>query len=146
MIDQLDNKILNILLENSRLSFRQIARELKTSVATVINHVKKLEKQGIIMRYTTDFDYYELGYDIKVMILIRISKGKLFDVEKRLSKHKSVFAVYDVTGDYDAVVLARFKTRQALDKFLKETQTYEFIERTQTSFILNTIKEFQPNL
>ena len=146
MIDKLDDKILNILLENSRLSYRQIARKLNTSVATILNHVKKLEEQGIINRYTTDLDYYKLGYDIKVVIRLLISKGKLFEVERKISKHKSVFAVYDVTGEFDAIVLARFKSRKSLDKFLKEIQTYEFVERTHTSFILNTIKEFQPSI
>ena len=146
MIDNLDNKILNILIENSRLSYRKIAKKLKTSVATIMNHVNKLEEQGIINRYTADLDYYKLGYDIKVIILLRISKGKLFEVEKKISKHKSVFAVYDVTGDYDAIILARFKSRKALDKFLKEIQSYDFVERTHTSFILNTMKENQPKL
>ena len=146
MIDNFDNKILNILIENSRLSYRKIAKKLKTSVATIMNHVNKLEEQGIINRYTADLDYYKLGYDIKVIILLRISKGKLFEVEKKISKHKSVFAVYDVTGDYDAIILARFKSRKALDKFLKEIQSYDFVERTHTSFILNTMKENQPKL
>lgn len=144
MIDKLDDKILNVLIDNSRLSYRQIAKKLKTSVATIMNHVKKLEEKEVIKRYTTDLDYYKLGFDIKVLIQLRISKGKLFEVERKISKHKSVFAVYDVTGDFDAIILARFKTRLALDKFLKEIQTYDFIQRTHTSFILNTMKEKQP--
>ena len=146
MIDNLDEKILNVLLENSRLSYRQIARKLKTSVATVINHVKKLEDQKILQRYTADLDYYKLGYDLKAIIQLRISKGQLFEVERQISKHPEVFAVYDITGDFDAIVLARFKSRQSLDKFLKKIQKLEFIERTHTSFILNTMKEKQDNL
>jgi DNA-binding Lrp family transcriptional regulator len=84
-----------------------------------------------------------LGYDIKVIIQLRISKGKLFEVEKKISRNSSVFAVYDVTGDFDAIILARFKSRKAMDTFLKEIQTYDFVERTHTSFILNTMKENQ---
>jgi DNA-binding Lrp family transcriptional regulator len=146
MIDNLDEKILNTLLENSRLSYRQIAKRLKTSVATIMNHVKSLEEKKVIKRYTAEIDYYKIGYDIKVFIQLRISKGKLFEVEKKIAQHPSVFAVYDVTGDYDAVMIARFKTRQSLDKFLKEIQTYDFVERTHTSFILNSIREGQSKL
>lgn len=146
MIDNLDQKILNTLLENSRLSYRQIAKKLKTSVATIINHMKLLEVKKIIRRYSTDIDYYQIGYDIKVIIELRISKGMLFEVEKKIGRHPAVFAVYDVTGDYDAVLIARFKTRSQLDKFLKEIQTYDFVERTHTSFILNTMKEEQDRL
>ncbi|MBN2367614.1 Lrp/AsnC family transcriptional regulator [Candidatus Woesearchaeota archaeon] len=146
MICNLDQKILNILLEKSRLSYRQIAKKLKTSVATIISHIKRLEDEKIIQRYTTDFDYYKLGYDLKVIVQLRISKGQLFEVEKKIAKHPAVFAVYDVTGDFDAIVLARFKSRQSLDKFLKTVQKYEFVERTHTGFILNTMKEEQDKI
>ncbi len=75
------------------------------------------------------------------MIEIRISKGKLFDVEKKIAIHPNVFAVYDITGAFDALILARFPTRRQMDNFLKKLQTYDFVERTETKIILNTIKE-----
>ncbi|MEK6984199.1 MAG: Lrp/AsnC family transcriptional regulator [Nanoarchaeota archaeon] len=136
-----DKKIVNILVENSRLSLRQIAKKAMVSVATVMHHIKKLEHEGIIKGYTTKLDYDKIGYDIEVIINIRISKGKLFEVEKKIAMHPNVFAVYDVTGDFDAVVLARFPTRRQMDNFLKKLQTYEFLERTETKLVLNTIKE-----
>ena len=136
-----DKKILNILVEDSRLSLRQIAKKADVSVATVMNHLKQLEKEGIIKKYTAKLDYEKAGYDVEVMIEIRISKGKLFEVEKKISSNPNVFAVYDITGSFDAVVLARFPTRRQMDNFLKKLQTYEFVERTETKLILNTIKE-----
>ena len=73
-LEQTDKKILNILLDNSRLSLRQIAKKTQVSVATVMNHIKKLEKEGIIKKYTTKLDYEKTGYDVEVMVEIRISK------------------------------------------------------------------------
>ena len=132
---------MNILVENARLSLRQIAKKVNLSVATVMNHIKKLEKEGVIKGYTAKLDYEKSGYDIEVMIEIRISKGRLFDVEKKIAASPNVFAIYDITGSYDAVILARFPTRRQMDNFLKKLQTYEFVERTETKLILNTIKE-----
>lgn len=140
-LEQTDKKILNILMENSRLSLRQIAKKADVSVATVMHHIKKLERENIIKKYTTKLDYERIGYDVEVMIEIRISKGKLFEVEKKIAMHPNIFAVYDITGAFDAVVLARFPTRRQMDNFLKKLQTYEFVERTETKLILNTIKE-----
>jgi DNA-binding Lrp family transcriptional regulator len=140
-IDELDKKIMNILIEDSRLSYRQIAQKLKKSAATVMNRVKNLEKEGIIKKYTTVIDYDKLGYDIPVIIELRILKGKLFEMEKRIAKNPNVSIVYDTTGELDATLIARFKTRKAMDTFLKEIQTYDFIQRTNTKLILNTIKE-----
>ena len=140
-VEETDRKILDILVDNSKLSLRQIAKKANISVATVMHHIKKLEKEGVIKKYTTKLDYEKVGYDVEVMIEVRISKGKLFEVEKKIAMHPNVFAVYDITGAFDAVVLARFPTRRFMDNFLKKLQTYEFVERTETKLILNTIKE-----
>ncbi len=140
-LEETDKKILNVIIDNSRLSLREIAKRVNVSVATVMHHVKRLEKEGIIKKYTAKLDYEKAGYDVEVVIEIRISKGKLFEVEKKIAMHPNVFAVYDITGAFDAVVLARFKTRRLMDNFLKKLQTYEFVERTETKLVLNTIKE-----
>ena len=120
---------------------RQIAKKADVSVATAMNHIRELEKENVIKKYVTKIDYEKLGFDIVVMIEIRVSKGKLFEVEKKVSSHPNVFAVYDITGPFDSLVLARFKTRRQLDGFIKKLQAYEFVERTETKLILNTIKE-----
>jgi Lrp/AsnC family transcriptional regulator, regulator for asnA, asnC and gidA len=140
-IDELDKKIINTLIENSRLSYRQIAQKLKKSAATVMHRIDRLEKEHIIKKYTTEIDYDKLGYDIPVIIELRILKGKLFEMEKKIAKHPNVSLVYDTTGELDATMIARFKTRRAMDNFIKEIQTYDFIQRTNTKLILNTIKE-----
>src|SRR3989338_10256738 len=140
-IDSTDKKIVNIVLENSRLSLRQIAKKAKVSVVTVLNHMKRLEKEGLLKKYTAKIDYEKAGFDVEVLIEIRISKGKLFEVENKIAIHPNVFAVYDLTGSFDCLILARFQNRRQKDSFLKKIQTHEFVERTETKFILNTIKE-----
>ena len=140
-LEEIDKKILNILVDNAKFSLRQIAKKANVSVATVMHHINKLEKENIIKEYTTKLDYEKIGYDVEVMIEIRISKGKLFEVEKKIAMHPNVFAVYDITGAFDALIFARFPTRRKMDNFLKKIQTYDFVERTETKLILNTIKE-----
>lgn len=144
-LDEVDKRILNIILKNSRLSFRQISKAAGISVATAINRIKILEKKGVIKKYSTILDYEKSGYDIEVIVEMRISKGKLLDVEKKIASHPNVFAVYDHTGQTDATIIARFKNRRAMDTFVKKIQTYDFVERTETRLILNTIKE-EPQL
>jgi DNA-binding Lrp family transcriptional regulator len=141
MLDDKNKKLLNILLDNSRLSFREVAKKANTSVVTVIKRVKELEKQRLITGYTTQIDYEKAGYDMQAIIQLRISRGKLLEVENKIAKHPNVFAVYDTAGNFDSVIIAKFKSRRALDTFLKKIQTYDFIERSETKFILNTIKE-----
>lgn len=140
-IDEKDREILNVLLDNSRLSYRQIAKKVNTSVATIMHRVDALEDKGIIKKYSAKLDYEKLGYDVQVIIEIQVSKGKLIEVEKKIASHPNIFAVYDVTGEFDIVVIAKFLTRKKMDDFLKKLQTFDFVERTRTKLILNVIKE-----
>jgi len=140
-LDAIDKRILNILLENSKLSFRRIAKMIKKSVATVMHRIHRLEDKGIIKKSTILIDYELLDYDITVIIDLSISKGKLIQVEKKIAIHPNVFAVYDNTGPFDATIIAKFRTRRTMDDFLKKIQTYDFIVKTETKLVLNTIKE-----
>ncbi|MCD6403246.1 MAG: Lrp/AsnC family transcriptional regulator [Candidatus Aenigmarchaeota archaeon] len=141
LIDELDRKILKLLLENSRLSYRRIASKLKISTATVINRIQRLKKSGVIKRYTTMLDHEKLGYELSVVIEITVSKGKLLEVEKTIAKHPNVCAVYDVTGLTDAMIIAKFKSRKELNSFVKRLLSMEYVERTNTHLVLNTVKE-----
>ena len=96
---------------------------------------------NIIRDYTITLDYSQLGYNLPVIIDVKVSKGQLFEVEKEIAKNENVIAVYDITGEFDVTVLATFKSRRDLDKFIKDLQRMEYVERTYTKLILNTIKE-----
>ena len=140
-IDEKDKRILELLSSDSKLSFRKISKILNMSITSVITRIRKLEENGIIRGYTIEIDYNKLGYDLPVIIDIRVAKGKLFEVEKEVAKHPNVLAVYDITGDFDVSVLALFKNRRELDDFVKQLQKMEYVERTYTKLILNTIKD-----
>lgn len=140
-VDEKDIKILNILTKNSRLSYREVAKLAGISTVTVLNRIKRLEEMKIINKYSVDLDYERLGYDVQVIIDIRVSKGKLIEVQKKIATDPHVWAVYDNTGHFDSTLIAKFRSRAAMDKFLKKIQSYEFVERTETKLILNTIKE-----
>ena len=65
----------------------------------------------------------------------------MLDVEHEIAKIPNIFSVYDITGEYDALILARFKNRGDLSKMIKEIHTSPYIERTNTHLVLNVIKE-----
>src|SRR3989344_1541069 len=140
-IDKTDIEILRVLEKNARLSLRKIAKRVGVSVATVMHRINRLEKEGIIRRYTALLDYDKLGYELEAVISVDVAKGKLFEVERKIASDPNVYAVYDITGHFDVIVIARFKTRKALDNFIKKIQTYDFVEKTETAIVLNTIKE-----
>ena len=100
-----------------------------------------MEEESVIKSYGIQIDYEKIGYNIIAIIELTISKGKMLDVEKKIAQIPNVFGVYDITGTYDALILARFKTRDGLSSMIKEIHTLQYVERTNTHIVLNVIKE-----
>ncbi len=100
-----------------------------------------MEAEGIIKGYIPLIDLDKLGYDLLVIIGIRISHGKLIEVEKRISKNPHVYEIYDTTGDWDSIIIARFKSREELNTFIKRVLAVEHVERTMTYLVLNVVKD-----
>ena len=111
------------------------------AVLTVMKRVKRLTASNIIRQYTITVDHEALGYDVHAIIEVRVAKGRLLEVEEHVATQSGVYAVYDHTGHFDATILARFKNTRELDRFVKQFQKKEFVERTETKLILNTIKQ-----
>ncbi|MCX6819336.1 MAG: Lrp/AsnC family transcriptional regulator, partial [Candidatus Aenigmarchaeota archaeon] len=107
-----DIAILRELGRDSRKSFRIVARKLGIATTTVIKRYNKLKELGIIKHSSLVVDYEKLGYSLSAIIELTVSKGKLVEVEEKIAKKHNAFAVYDVTGDTDAMIIARFRSRE----------------------------------
>ena len=140
-LDKKDEQILKNLLDDSRFSSRQIAQKIGVSTVTVISRIKNLERQKVIKGYTVLLDRQKLGYDMTAIIEISVHKNKMIKVAKEVSLIKNVCAVYDVTGQNDIMVIAKFKNRDELNKFIKKISSNPDIEKTLTHLALNIIKE-----
>ena len=141
MVEDLDKKIVRALNRNSRKSFREIAKEVGISAPVVIDKVKKLEKSGAIKGYIPILDPKYFGYDLTAIITIRISHGKLIETQEKIAEDPHVFAIYDVTGQWDSMVGARFKNTEDLNKFTKNLLSQKYVERTITHIVLNVVKD-----
>lgn len=140
-IDELDLKIISLLQEDCRLSFNKIARKLELSVGTAYNRIKNLEKKGVVKRYTAIIDPAKIGYELTAVILIQAEGKYLLKVEDEIAKMNNTVLVYDITGDFDIVVIARFKDRSDLNNFVKNILAMPYVKRTVTNVVLNIIKE-----
>jgi len=140
-MDEIDEKILKNLLVDARLSARQLSLKLGLSTVTVLSRIKKLEKEKIIKGYTSILNHEKLGYDLTAVIEIIAKKDKLVQVEDKLSGIENVCAVYDVTGNTDTLIIAKFKGREDLSKFIKNLSVISNVESTITHVVLNTVKE-----
>jgi len=140
-MDDLDIKILKQYLADARQSFREVARKVGVAVGTVLVRAKRMEEEGVIRGYSVIPDYEKLGYALTVVTEITVSKGRLLEAERAIAELPLTCAVYDVTGLTDAIVIAKFKSRDELSNFTKGLLKMPFIERTNTHVVLATPKE-----
>jgi len=140
-VDELETKVIRALNQNSRKSFREIAKEIGTSAPVVINKIKKLEEAGAIKGYIPILDPEYFGYTLMAVVALRISHGKLIEAQERIAEDPHVIAIYDVTGDWDAIVIAHFKSREDLNSFIKGILAQKYVDRTVTHIVLNVVKD-----
>jgi len=142
-LDDTDKKIIQELIKDSRTPVRTIASKANVSLGTVSNRIKALEEEGIIKSFTISVDYDALGYQLKVMISVKITRGMYPELAEELMLEGNVITIYDVTGQYDAVLICVFSDRSDLDLFLKRLQSHPLVETTHTVLVLNVTKESQ---
>ena len=140
-LDDLDLNILRHLNTDARKSFRDLAREVKASISTVSNRIHRLEAEGVITGYAPLIDEAKTGFDIMAVVGVEIHKGKLLDVQRRIAKDDRVTHVYDVTGEWDSIVVVRLRNTRELDAFIKRLGSMEYVENTYTQVVLNVVKE-----
>ena len=100
-----------------------------------------MEEKGIIEKYSTKLNYEKLGYDLTVITEVTVSNGMIVEVGHEITKLREACAIYNVTGDADVMVLAKFRNRDELSNFTKRVLKLPNVERTKTHLVLITLKE-----
>ena len=98
-------------------------------------------KIGVIKKFSPVIDHEKLGFVLTTIIGVRVKGGKLKNWEEKTFFNKNVVGIYDVTGEYDAFLIAKFRNTNELNSFIKELLKDPIIERTYTQTVLDVIKE-----
>ncbi|MHA1893539.1 MAG: Lrp/AsnC family transcriptional regulator [Candidatus Helarchaeota archaeon] len=140
-VDETDLKILKLLESDSKMNYREIANRIGIAMGTVHNRINNLRNNKIIKKFTIDIDTEKLGLQITAIILLQINGKFIEKIQNELKKNPNVYGIYDTTGDWDSIIAVKFKKISDLNKFLKELNSIENVQRTSTSVCLNVIKE-----
>ena len=141
MLDETDRRIISVLQSDARASMRSIAERVGVSLGTVSNRVRRLEDSGVIRGYSVQLDPELSGWVLTVVIGLRIQKGRLSEIQEKIAKDNRVYGTYDVTGEFDSMIIARARDRRDLDDLSKNVISVEGVESSVTHLVLNTVKE-----
>jgi Lrp/AsnC family transcriptional regulator for asnA, asnC and gidA len=133
-LDDLDLQILDILLNDSRTPFLEIARQCHVSGGTIHVRMKKMEDLGIIKGTKLIIDNPKLGYDVCCFVGIYLDKVKSFnDVLEELKHINEIVELHYTTGEYSILVKVICKNISDLQNLLiNKIQPVAGIQRTNT--------------
>lgn len=141
MYKDLDRKIINYLERNGRASLRQIATQLEVSTTTVSNRIKELQDKGVIKYFKPVLDYKKLGYQLTTITKIKARGNKITGIVQELEKDDHLTHVYEITGEFDILVIGKFHDQESMNKEIKSLLNNPAIEETNTSVVLQAVKE-----
>ncbi len=137
-IDKTDLKILEILIQDAKKPFTEVAKRVFVSQGTVHVRMSKLQDAGIVEKTTLKLNYAKLGFDITAFIGIYLEKSALYDmVLAKLKNIPEVTNIHYTTGNYSMFVKIHCRDTNHLKEVLHDKmQQVEGIERTETMISL----------
>jgi Lrp/AsnC family leucine-responsive transcriptional regulator len=142
-LDNIDRQILSILLKNARASFSDISKAVGLKSPSIIERMKKMEKEGIIKGYYVDIDYQKIGYDIIAFIGLIIDDAQHEEAfkEKVGTFDDNIVECYEVSGEFTLIIKVITKNTQTLTSLLKKLKKEPGFQETHTIIVFSKVCE-----
>lgn len=141
-MDDIDLKILGLLMANSRVNASVIAENVGMSVSSVAERVRKLDNAGIIKKYTLILDPKLIGLDVLAFISISLEHPKYNEnFIASITANPSVTECHYITGDFDFLVKVMAGSMDKLAGILNDIKSIKGVSLTRTLIVLSTTKD-----
>lgn len=144
-MDEKDIKILDILQKNGRITNKKLSELMKLSPPSVLERVKKLEKNKIIIGYKAVLDREKIGRPILAFISAQLEKNDKQSIKNfmdSLRELDEVLEAYQVTGRFDFLIKVSAKNLEDLNNIISEkVSSIDSVSKIETFLILNSIED-----
>ncbi len=137
----LDVRLIRALQVDARRSMRQLATELGVSTGTVSKRLDGLRRRGIVTGFRPTVDYAKLGFGLLAITRIKARGEALPSIVRTLVEDPFLTHVYEITGDFDILVIGRYRNETEMNGEIKRMLSLPGIESTNTSVVLSAAKE-----
>jgi DNA-binding Lrp family transcriptional regulator len=141
MYRDLDLRIIQELQRDGRASLRDLAQRLGVSTTTISKHLQRLRDEGVIRGFKPVLDYAKLGYEITTITQIKAKGKEIPRIVEALEVDDHLTHVYEITGEFDILVIGKFKDQESMNREIKRLLSHPEIEETNTSVVLSIVKE-----
>lgn len=140
-LDKIDHKILQKLLEDGRISFSAIAKEVSLTDVAIKKRVERLKRRGVLTSITADLNLKVLGYENPIFIQIRTELSKNKDILKRLNEMDYVLELNQVLGEYNLLAKLVVPSLSSADQFIEKLGLLDGVLDIKTQVVLSEIKK-----
>ena len=141
-LDSKDIQILSLLLNNARLSNKEIAAKVKIAQSSTHDRIKKLTQKGYLKGSFAQIDQKKLGLNIEVMLAIKLNKQHrsiIADFREKASQLPGVIQLFHMAGNNDFMLHVGVRDSDELRGFiLDRLSTLDYIQSTETTMVLNS--------
>ena len=135
-----DLAIIHKLMENSRKSFVDIAKELNVTETAIRKRIRRMEREGIIKSYSLEVDPKNLGFGIKALIGIDTTPQRYISIIHSLKSNEKIRRLYSSSGDHMMMMECWFETNEELHDFIEELHDIKGIIDICPTIITDFIK------
>lgn len=140
-MDHMDKRILRHLKENSRQTASRISQNVHLSVSAVIERIRKLERTGIIRKYTVVLDEKLLGNTLTVFVLLRLSHSKYHEPFVRdILAYEDICECHAIAGDMDYLLKIVTSSAVSLEPIRRDLQRMPGVSAVKMLYVLSTVK------
>ena len=143
-LDSKDIQILRLLLNNARLSNKEIAAKVEIAQSSAHDRIKKLTQKGYFKGAYGQIDQKKLGLNVEVILAIKLNKQHrsiIADFIEKASQFPGVIQVFHMAGDSDFILHVAVKDSDELRGFiLDRLSTLDYIQSTQSTMVLHNEK------
>ena len=137
ILDEIDHQILDILIDNARTPFTDIAKRLVVSAGTIHVRVKKMEEEGIIKGSTLTIDYEKMNYAFIAHIGVFLEKSsRTKEVIESLRSIANITVAYITAGKYNIFCKIRAKDTSHAKEIIFQIDEIDGVARTETMISL----------
>lgn len=138
MLDQVDRMLLALLKEDTKRKYTELGEIVHLSPPAVHERVKKLERAGIIRKYTIDIDPEALGLAVRAFVRIHINRIPCEEMARALHTFPEVVECYSSAGEESMLIKVHTGSPSQLEALLNRIRQMTGVERVQTSILLTT--------
>ena len=142
-LDDVDAKILGILVEDGRRSFREIARRAGITTPTVQARVKRMMDEGLIRRISPIFDPSKFQHGLVFQLYLKVNPAEIEEIARKLEKRSDVRGIFLTTGENNLALRLVVDSLEELQQFTKILDREFGVKQNSTQMVVRIFKDDQ---